>query len=275
MTSTDTLIQIALEMANLESLPEDSAVYVPGNNIQRILFALDVGAAELLMAKQLGYDCVIAHHPVGVAYQSWRVFDRHIDQMVSHGVPHSQAVNAVSVKRNTLKLGGMTQNYERVTSVAQHLQIPFLNIHCPLDEVGRRVMQEAVSAASTNSQKMTVNDIVNLLSALPEAKNVAAKPQQLMGEGSAAAGRVVVSHGALTNGGYDIANAYFESGINTVAYIHIQHSELVRLRSEAKGNLVVTGHLLGDAVGITPYITALRNSGLTVDVLGRALEPAV
>lgn len=56
-------MRLALRIAELKKILEDSAIYVNGNNIRKVLFGIDAGAPELLLAKQLGYDAVIAHHP--------------------------------------------------------------------------------------------------------------------------------------------------------------------------------------------------------------------
>ena len=68
--NTQELMQIALDLVGFDLIPSDSAVYVPGEGIQRVLFGLDIGTAELLMARQLGYDAVIAHHPAGMRHQA-------------------------------------------------------------------------------------------------------------------------------------------------------------------------------------------------------------
>jgi hypothetical protein len=80
-------MQIALDLAGFEGIPDDSAVYVPGEDLQRILFGLDIGAGELVMARQLGYDAIVAHHPVGLAHCSWAVFRPHAEflrEMLAH-----------------------------------------------------------------------------------------------------------------------------------------------------------------------------------------------
>lgn len=68
--NTEELMQVALDMAGFEVTPNDSTVYVPGEGLQRILFGLDIGAGELMMAQELGYDAVIAHHAVGLPHRS-------------------------------------------------------------------------------------------------------------------------------------------------------------------------------------------------------------
>ena len=96
---------------------------LPGEGIERVLFGLDIGTAELLMAQQLGYDAVIAHHPVGVAFQSWRVFQRHVDLLQAAGVPEDAAREAVAPKLDVLRLSGQVRNYEQVPLAAERLGI--------------------------------------------------------------------------------------------------------------------------------------------------------
>lgn len=75
-----------------------------------------------------------------------------------------------------------------------------------------------------------------------------------IGDRKSPAGKVVVAHGAHTNGGYDVANTCFEAGINMVVYIHIAYGDYVKLKKEAKGKLIVTGHIASDTVGINPFV---------------------
>ena len=53
------------KLAELRQIPEGSAIYVEGDNISKVLFGIDAGTSELLLAKQLGYDAIVAHHPQG------------------------------------------------------------------------------------------------------------------------------------------------------------------------------------------------------------------
>ncbi|MGC9356856.1 MAG: hypothetical protein ACP5GX_03275 [Anaerolineae bacterium] len=272
--NTDDLMNIALDLVGFDDVPADSAIYVPGVDIERVLFGLDIGVGELLMAHELGYDAVIAHHPVGVMYRAWRVFARHIDLLVEAGVPEEDARAAVEPKLEQLRLAGIVRNYEQVPQAARLLDMPFLNVHCPLDELGRRTMQATVDGVLETVPNATVHNIVEALAALPAARRAETEVCLLLGERDAPAGRVVVAHGALTNGGYDIARAYYEHGVETVVYIHIAAPDLKRLREHEEGQLIVTGHLVGDAIGIEPYVTALRAHGLKVDVLSDVLVEA-
>ena len=265
---TEEIMKLSLDLAKLEKIPEDSAVYVSGRNIKRVLFGIDAGTPELLMAKQLEYDAVVSHHPMGgsAIVSFHQVFKRHVKQMVQAGVPRSKAEKVVSKKFGQLEVDGHTRNYDHAVDAAKLLRMPYMNIHTPLDEIGRRTMAEQIKKKTGKSS--TVGDVVSALNKLPEFKNAVTKIRIRVGKAENPAGKVAVSHGAGTNGGYEIAKAYFEHGIGTVVYIHVSTADLEKLETENLGNLIVTGHIASDSVGINPFIQELRRKGITVTTLG-------
>jgi predicted Fe-Mo cluster-binding NifX family protein len=77
-----------------------------------------------------------------------------------------------------------------------------------------------------------------------------------------------VSHAAGTNGGYEVAKTYFKHGVGTLIYIHVSSSDLERLRADGVGNLIVSGHISSDSVGINPFLDELKNKGIDVVSIG-------
>lgn len=270
MMSTEEIMKLALEMAHMTEIPADTAIHVEGRSITKALFGIDAGAPELLLARQLGYNGVISHHPQGdlAMINFWKVFGRHIDQMVQAGVPRKKAENAVQKKQSSLEVEMHSRNFGHAVSVAKLLKMPYMSIHSPLDEIGRRRMMEQIEIATKNNPKAKVADVVAALYKLPEFKNAQTRIQIRLGKASNRAGKVVVSHGAGTNGGYEVAKTYFEHGIGTVIYIHISPADLELLRKDHAGNLIVTGHIASDSVGINPLIFALEESGVSVTRIG-------
>ncbi|MFL6511119.1 MAG: hypothetical protein ACJ700_08035, partial [Nitrososphaera sp.] len=51
---TNRIMKEGLELAGWKKMPADSAVHIKGKNIHKVLIGIDIGAAELLLAKQLG-----------------------------------------------------------------------------------------------------------------------------------------------------------------------------------------------------------------------------
>ena len=265
---TEEIMELSLRLADLRQVPEDSAVYVSGDHIKNVLFCIDAGVPELLLAKQLGYDAVIAHHPAGgtAAINFFQVFKRHVQQMIAVGIPKKEAENAVKKKLQDLEVEAHTRNYAHTVDVAKLLKMPYMNIHTPLDEVGRRIMSEQVSRKTREDSK--VRDVVDALGELAEFKNAVTKIKIRLGKAENSAGKVVVSHGAGTNGGYEIAKIYFKHDIGTVIYIHVSIGDLEKLKADGVGNLIVTGHIASDSVGINPFIKELEKRGVSATTIG-------
>jgi len=266
--NTEGLMKLALKLARLKEVPKDSTIYVSGDHIRKILFGIDASVPELLLAKRLGFDAVISHHPQGgtATINIHKVFERHIQQMVEVEVPAEEAEKAVQRRLKELEVEGHSRNYDHAIDVARLLQIPYMNIHTPLDIVGRKIMIEKID--SRIRQDSTVQCVVSALQELPEFKNAITKIKIRLGKAENSAGRVVVSHGAGTNGGYEVAKTYFKYGIRTVVYIHIRSADLEKLQAHRKGNLIVTGHIASDSVGINPYIHELEKRNVSVTRIG-------
>jgi putative NIF3 family GTP cyclohydrolase 1 type 2 len=268
MVGTKEIMDIALRLVGLTSAPEDCAIYVEGRGLRKVLFGIDADVPELLFAEQNGYDAVISHHPKGgsAIIDFHKVFTRHIKLMTDAGVPRREAEEVVRLKLSALEVENHARNYGHAVDLAELLGMPYMNIHTPLDELGRRIMTQKIQEETGNNS--TVGDVVLALKKLPEFKRAATDVKIRMGNAENPAGRVVVSHGAGTNGGHEIAKTYFRHGVNTLIYIHISSSDLERLRSDGVGNLIVTGHIASDSVGINPFIEELEERGVSVTTLG-------
>jgi hypothetical protein len=54
--------------------------------------------------------------------------------------------------------------------------------------------------------------------------------------------------------------------------LHSEFEIIERLRKSGRGNLVLTGHFLGDSIGITPFINKLRERGQEVLCMGGIID---
>lgn len=270
MMTIDEIMNLALKMSGFRCIPPDSAIYVRGRGIKRILFGIDAGVAELMLAKQIGCNAAVAHHPQGgsAILNFHKMFERHVEQMVEAGVPEKEAEKSVSKKRDSLEVENHARNYSHVISVARLLKIPYMNIHAPLDEIGRQRMTKQVKLATEGKPDATVDDVVAALRKLPEFRRAQTAIKIGVGKASNKAGRVVVSHAAGTNGGYEVAKTYFKHGVGTLIYIHISSVDLERLKTDGIGNLIITGHISSDSVGINPFLAELEAQGIAVTRVG-------
>src|SRR5947199_9963888 len=85
---TQDILDAALRLAKQSEIPSDTTINVPAKNVRRALFGIDVEAADLWMAKEKGYDVVIAHHPTGgsATLDFPKVLVKHADHLASPGL---------------------------------------------------------------------------------------------------------------------------------------------------------------------------------------------
>ncbi|MBA7480850.1 hypothetical protein ES707_16313 [subsurface metagenome] len=266
--NTEELMQIALEMSAFEEIPADSQIFVRGNDIKRILFGVDVDAAGILIAKQLNFNAVIAHHPPGNEAQIYgmpKVMLRHIDQMKSVGISEKNAKKALEVIRGKISRQRNVINYDRVTSVAKLLEIPFLNIHTPVDAITKKYFDDYIDSFLSSNKSANVSDLIKSLNEIDEISKGLTKPALRIGDDESPVGKFFVAISAGTSGGAAVAKAYFKAGINTLLYMHLGEGDYKKLKKErVKGNLIVTGHMPSDSIGINIYLNELEKRGIFV-----------
>lgn len=266
--NTEELMQIALEMSAFEEIPADSQIFVRGDNIKKILFGIDVDSAGLLLAKQLNFDAVIAHHPPGDESRIYgipEVMLRHIEQMKSVGISEKDAKKALEVRRGKIKRNYNVINYDKVTSVARMLEIPFLNIHTPVDVITKNKFDKHINSFLSSDKNAKVSDLLESLNKIDEISKGLTKPALRIGNEESPVGKFFVQMSAGTNGGAAVAKAYFKSGIYTLIYMHLGEEDYKKLKKEkVKANLIVTGHMPSDSIGINIYIRELEKRGISV-----------
>lgn len=259
--TTQDVADLSLSLVGWDELPGDSGIHVPGDEIETALVGIDAESPEIQLAAREGYDLLLAHHPVGVAGVTFpSVLDRQVDLMTDHGVPRERAEATIEDLRQDWGARAHMANYRHDVSIAELLDQPYVNLHLPPDELGRRAFVEAVAEAEPE----TVRDLRRTFASFPEIRAAETDVEVRVGHPDNRAGRVAIHHAAGANGGASVAKAYFDHGVDTVVYIHADGSVERELR-EAVGdekNLVITGHIASDAVGMNVLIDELELRGV-------------
>ncbi len=273
--TVDDIMEVALDMAHLQEAPADSGVHVRGDAVKKVFATIDCDVGDLLLARELKCDTVLTHHPEGAAaLNGWQVIRRQIDQLVECGVPITAAESAIQRRLNQVELNSHARNYGRVMQAAKLLKLAFLNIHVPCDIITKGLIDEKMARFNEPSSRATVADVVAALQEFPEHKAAATTPQIRLGAADRFAGRVAVAIGGYTNGGIDVLRAYFDAGIGTVLMMHFPESDLREAREQRlPGNLVVTGHMASDSIGINVFCDELQRLGLTIIRAGGIVVP--
>jgi hypothetical protein len=227
MVDTDRILEIALDMVGWNSVPADTAIHVPGKNLKKVMLMIDVTTADLMLAKNLGCDAVITHHPIGIAAVNfYKVIDRHIDYMIENGISESTARISVMDLKRRVEIRNHTQIYSSVIDSAKILDMPLVNIHQPCDEYAKRLISQKINEKDPN----LVSEMINGLKEIPEFRKAETKIQVAYGQPDSLIGKWVAVIAAGTNGGYLVARNYFENGTSTVLYFHIDYNDLIKLR---------------------------------------------
>lgn len=259
--STNDIMKIGLDLVGWLTMPPDSAIHVKGNSIHRALITVDVSTSELILAKNIGCDVVIAHHPIGVSSMEFhRVFDRHTQFMIQNGVPDNEARNAVSRLKRRIQIRSHANIYKQIVDTAGILKMPLVNIHQPCDEFMRRIILEKIK---DHKHHHKISDLLKLIDEIPEFNNAVSRPIVALGSAKSNVGRIALVLAAGTNGGYPIAKLYYEHGVSTVIYLHIDPTDAAKLNDEKiRGNLVILGHLAGDSIGLNALADKIELEGV-------------
>jgi hypothetical protein len=184
--------------------------------------------------------------------------------MLEKGVPRREAEEAVKELTTRIDVRAHASNYMHDVEFARKMEMPYMNIHLPIDQITRDFLLQAIKG----SKAKTVGGLIRDLGRVPEFRDAKTKIELRMGKDADPLGKWVLLFAAGTNGGYPVAKAYYEHGIDTVIYLHIDPEDLQKLRKESMGNLVILGHAAGDSIGINIFLNELRNHGVDCDTIG-------
>ncbi len=275
MMNTKEIMDLALELAGLDAIPADSGIIVEGENIKKIAIGVDMELAEMMLARELGVDLVITHHPTGGSprLDLHNVMDNQIDRMVKAGVPINKAQKALQEKKGQVERGMHVSNYDRAVSAAKLLNMPFMAIHTPADILAENKVQALMDEKLKDNPKATLQDVIDALETLPEYQRTLAKPVIRVGKKDDYAGKTYVTMAGGTGGGNSVYKAYFDAGVGTLVMMHVPEEGISAIKEQNIGNVVIAGHMASDSVGINQICAALEEKGIEIIRMSGVIDP--
>lgn len=272
--NTDDLMQTALSLAKLKKEPSDTHIIVEGKNIKKVLIGIDMETPELLLAQQMGYDCVVSHHPKADSciVDFAKVMNVQIDRMVKAGIPINKAQKVLKKKQASVALGSHAANYDRVSSAARLMKMPYLNIHIPADFITERIVQKRLNKAFKKKPKTTLQHIIDELNTWEYYQDKVAQPVIRVGSPNDYAGRVEVLMAGGTNGGVDVYKSYFEAGVGTIIAMHVPEDVKQAVQEQNIGNIIIAPHMPSDSIGLLKIVKAWREQGVEVTCMSGIVE---
>lgn len=263
------MYQMVLDLVGLETMSEDSGiVYDNGKEVKRILAGIDMDTTMLMLAKQLGFDCVAQHHPSGIINpNTGELFSRdHMKKLMECGVPINVAQKIAYKNAETRRHGMHTRNRTQMRDVAQLLDISDVAFHTPADMLAERTVQKQMDALMERNPRCTVQDVLDELMTIREYAEAleGQQPEVWVGSKDSFAGRIYVEMygvGAPTPEEY---NACSDAGVGTFIGMHATPEVIEAVKKHGKSNLIIAGHMASDSLGFNQILDAWAAKGIEI-----------
>ncbi len=245
----------------------DSKILVDsGRVVKKVLTGIDMEGAELLLAKQLGVDLVIAHHPAGSALADLSdVMHLQAQVLANYGVPINIAESVIKPRISEVTRGISPINHEQPVDLARILDLDFMCVHTPADNMSASFI---IKLLEDNEGKIeTVGEVVDLLKTVPEyaaAIRHKSGPMIFAGAPENSCGKIVVTEfTGGTNGSKDIYEKMAQYGLGTIIGMHMSEEHL-KEAEKYHINVIIAGHIASDSLGMNLFLDEVEKQGIEV-----------
>ncbi|NOZ25734.1 MAG: NGG1p interacting factor NIF3 [Nitrospirae bacterium] len=236
--------------------------------IKTILAGIDIEVGEVLLADQLRskgrvVSMLLSHHPEGRAYAHlYDVMRMQSDVLHRFGVPINIAEDLMEGRIKEVERRLMPVNHTRAVDAARLLDIPFMCLHTPADNMVATYLQGLFD----EKKPYRIEDVIELLLEIPEyrsAKKIGAGPKVLIGSEKRKAGKIFVDMTGGTEGSKKIFSSLTAGGVSTIVAMHLSEEH----RKEAEKNhlnVVIAGHIASDNVGVNLLLDSVIDDSIEV-----------
>ena len=245
----------------------DSGVYNIANDkeIKKVLVGIDIGSAEILLAKELGdIDLVIAHHPIGKGLaQLADVMELQCDVYNYYGVPINVAEGLMKETISEVARGVNASNHQRTVDAAKLMNVNLMNAHTSADNLAANFLKTLIESKKIEK----ISDLVSLLKEIPEYKEamkIGAGPKIFVGSPDNRCGKIaLVEITGGTEGSPKLYEKMAQAGVGTVVGMHVSE-EHKKEAENAHVNIVIAGHISSDSLGMNLFLDELEKQGIEI-----------
>lgn len=236
--------------------------------IRTLFCGIDMETPEIILADRLrdrgqALDLVLAHHPEGIAQAAMHeVLQLQSDLLEKFGVPINVAESIMSSRISEVKRGLAPVNHQRAVDAARLLNLPFMCVHTPADNLAAFYLQSLLDGERFGS----LSELIECLHTIPEyqtARKLKAGPALLVGEKKRRPGRILVKFSGGTAGPEKAFEKMSQAGVGTYICMHLTDKH----RQAAKDNhinAIVAGHMASDSLGMNLFLDHLEQRGVNV-----------
>ena len=226
----------------------------PDKEIKTILVGIDIGEGELLLTDRLRaqgkkIDLALSHHPAGRAYASfYEVMGMQAQILSQYGIPINVAEDLLEPRIKEVERKVLPVNHMRAVDMARILDIPFLCIHTPADNMVATYLKRIMDREKPD----TVEEVMEILKEIPEYKESSknnAGPKVIIGKKGRSAGKIFVDMTGGTEGSEKIFEKLSTAGVGTIVGMHISEKHYKEAEKHHI-NIIVAGHMASDTLGV-------------------------
>lgn len=263
------MYQIVLDLVGLETMPEDSGIVFDNEkDVKKVLAGIDMDTTMLMLAKQLGFDCVAQHHPAGIinAHTSDLFGRDHMKKLMECGVPINEAQKLAYANDTKRKQGMHSRNRTQMRDVAKLLDISDVAFHTPADILAERYTQNKMNALMERKPLCTVQDVIDELMTIREYQEAleGQQPEVWVGSKDSYAGKIYVEMYGVGAPTLDEYIACTNAGVGTFIGMHATPEVVEGLKKFNKCNLIIAGHMASDSLGFNQILDAWEAKGIEV-----------
>ena len=233
----------------------------PETEIESIFVGIDMEVGELVLADRLrekrSLDLVLTHHPEGRALvRFYDVMWMQADILHSMGVPITVAEGILRDRIKQVANRILPVNHTRATDAARLLDLPFLCVHTPGDNLVTRFLQDLF----LQKEPYTLDEVLDLLMEIPEYRHfsgIGAGPQIVSGAGKNRSGKVMVDMTGGTEGSKEAFEKLARTDVGTIVGMHMSEDNLKEAEKNHI-NVVIAGHMASDTIGINLFLDAVE-----------------
>ncbi len=236
--------------------------------VKGVMVGIDFSTGEVTLADRLrekgkNVDLMISHHPSGLGVAGLpEVMHLQKDVLYQWGVPINIAESLMNERISEVERRVKGRNYNKTLDAARLLDIPFMCVHTPADNLVNDHLVNLVEETELN----TVKDVLEMLKEIPEyheARKYGDGPFVLIGSEDRRAGKVVIEMTGGTEGSKKSYEKLAQSGVGTVIGMHL--SEDHRKQAEKHHiNYVIAGHMASDSLGLNLFLDELEKEGVEI-----------
>jgi putative NIF3 family GTP cyclohydrolase 1 type 2 len=243
---------------------DSRVLYDNGKPVKKVLAGVDADPQEIILAKILGYDTVITHHPEGEGLAGFSdVMHLQSEVLAQYGVPINIAEALTKERISEVARGVSPINHYRAVDTARLLDINFMCIHTPCDNLAATFLDKLIQKAKPE----TVGDIIDALKTVPEYQEAIRRksgPKIFVGSEENHVGKIALTE--ITGGTSNSKDLYEKmsyAGIGTVVGMHMGEEH----KKEAQKyhvNVLIAGHMSSDSLGINQFLDEVEKEGVEV-----------